>query len=46
MMERWGLEGMQSFQQKGVKAKERGKISGETSSVHAVAESSAVLQPQ
>ena len=27
MMERWGLEGMQSFEQKGVRAKERGKIS-------------------
>jgi Tfp pilus assembly ATPase PilU len=27
MMERWGLGGMQSFEQKGVRAKERGKIS-------------------
>lgn len=27
MMERWGLEGMQSFEQKGVRAKERGQIS-------------------
>jgi len=26
MMERWGLGGMQSFEQKGVRAKERGKI--------------------
>jgi len=26
MMERWGLEGMQSFEQKGVRAKERGQI--------------------
>lgn len=26
MMRRWGLEGMQSFEQKGVRAKERGKI--------------------
>jgi hypothetical protein len=26
MMERWGLGGMKSFEQKGVRAKERGKI--------------------
>ena len=37
MMERWGLEGMQSFEQKGVKAKERSKVPDETSSAHVAA---------
>lgn len=41
MMERWGLEGMESFEQKGVKAKEgaRGKLSpGDASSAHTAVE--------
>ena len=40
MMERWGLEGMESFEQKGVKAKEgaRGKLSGDVSSAHTAVE--------
>ena len=39
MMERWGLEGMRSFEQKGVKAKERerGTIPDEVSSVYVAA---------
>lgn len=40
MMERWGLEGMQSFEQKGVKSKEgaRGKISDGASSAYVAVE--------
>jgi len=40
MMERWGLEGMRSFEQKGVKIKEgaRGKISDGASSAYVAVE--------
>jgi len=38
MMERWGLEGMRSFEQKGVRAKERGATPDEASSVYVATE--------